>query len=353
MDAMISDWIARNIRDELFPGAVVALGIGERTIFTQAYGTLDTLTPATLHTQYDMASVSKMLATTMSALILMERGALSLADTLGKFYRAPGDKLDITIEHLMTHTSGMSTFRIDEALGRRGYSLADAVRATLERPLLWRPGHQTAYSCNGYIVLGDILEKVSAMPLDKLARTLVFGPLAMRNTGFAPATGVCAPTGWDPDTRRYVCGIQYDRNSRYMRGVAGNAGVFSTVGDLTRFAGMLAARGSFCGVTLLSEAAFREATRCRTPHCAERWGLGFLLRDGKNALGQQFPDTAFGHTGSTGTGIFVDAEKGFFTVELTNRLFYGRDDARILAFRRRFNDLACEALCRVEEGGDV
>lgn len=346
MFSEVSAWVEQNISEELFPGAVICLGSMCHLRCMRAFGTLDGERPVTLDTKYDMASVSKVAATTMVALRMLQDGALHLRDTVGSFFPAAEDKRGITVEQLMTHTSGIPTFRIDEALNRRGYTLEEAIAATLDTPLHAKPGEETEYSCNGYIVLGGILERVGAMPLDRLARRLVFEPLQMMDTGYAPIDGVCAPTGWDPDSGAHVCGIHYDRNARYMRGVAGNAGVFSTIKDMARMAEMLAGGGRFRGETFLSPEMFGEAVRCRTPSCAQHWGLGLMLSDGKNAMGTAFPPHAFGHTGSTGTSICVDAERGYYVVALTNRLFYGRDDQRILAFRRRLHDLGYAALQR-------
>ena len=289
---------------------------------------------------YDLASLTKVVSTTMIALRLLDRGALSLSDTIGRFLAAPEDKTDITLLDLLRHTGGFAAhIRLDRTMPRGG-AVEPAAAALLDAPLEYPPGAKVVYSCLGFIVLGAVLEKIGGASLDRLARELVFDPLEMHDTGYKPLEWTdrerIAPTEWDAESGAYVHGEVHDENARFLGGVSANAGLFSTAADLGRFAAMLA-RG---GEGFLERHTLESATRDRTPGMATGRGLGFQLYrpSSGSVIGDALGEGAYGHTGFTGTSLFVSPRHGAFAILLTNRVHYGRDLSVMPDYRARFHE---------------
>ena len=287
---------------------------------------------ANIKTRFDLASLTKVVSTAMLALLAIEEGNLTLYDRVARFFEAPADKGDITILELMTHTGGFTpSFHLWEITD----APEDAAGCILRYPLAAKPDGTPRYSCMGFILLGKILEKVYGTPLNTLAQSRVFEPLGMRQTGYNPSGGNIAPTEIDPATGAALCGVVHDENARFLRGVSGNAGVFSDIGDMVRFASMLA----MAGKGLLSPATLRMATHNYTPCYDVHRGLGFhLAGTPENFLGDLFPAASFGHTGFTGTSLAVDPESGLYAVLLTNRVHPTRENEKHIRFRRCFHN---------------
>lgn len=323
----INSHLAAGVQSGAYPSATLAVGIGNRTLLKLCAG------DATLQTRFDMASLTKVVSTTMLSLLSIESGRLTLADTLSMHFDAPPDKAAITVEQLLTHTAGfLPHIPLEDSLT----DPADVLSFLLSHPLAAPPDGTPRYSCMGFIVLGKLLECIWGAPLDVLAARHVFAPLGMHSTGYLPTgdniakTEICAATG------RAFQGIVHDENARFQGGISGNAGVFSDISDMCTFASMLATGGS----TFLSPAMLDAATRNRTKgHDAHR-GLGFHLGGIPGSFfGDLFPDTAFGHTGFTGTSLVVDKHSGLFVVLLTNRVYPTRDNDRHLRHRRALHNL--------------
>ncbi len=331
---LLEKLIRSGMDDGAFPSAAAAVGMGDHLLAESCAGRLSLPDgPYTdFNTRYDMASVTKILAPTMLALLAVERGALTLIDTVGRFFDAPEDKRDISVLQLMTHTGGF-TPHFD--LRAEAKNPADALTAILRHPLAGTPGDMPRYSCMGYIVLGKMLEKVYGMPLDEAARAHVFAPLNMAHTSYLPEGGNIAATETDPETGVALAGVVHDENARFLGGVSANAGVFSDLRDMETFAIMLAQGGG----GFLSPATLRTALRNRTPGCDQHRGLGFQLGGTWGCfLGELTPPEAFGHTGFTGTSLTVDPGTGFWAVLLTNRVHPSRENLKILRFRRAFHN---------------
>lgn len=326
----LSKLLAEGLAQGAFPSAVAAVG---RCGVMPSIGTAG---PVNIHTRYDMASMSKIMGPTMLALRALEAGSLSLDDPLSKFFDAPADKADITVFQLMTHTGGFTpAFWLFEETD----DPADAAGCILRHPLEARPDGTPRYSCMGYILLGKILEQVYAGPLDAIARVNVFSPLGMVNTGYCPVGDNIAPTERDPQTGIALCGVVHDENARFLRGVSGNAGVFSDIADCVRLAAMLATGGS----QYLSAETLRSAIHNYTPGKEAHRGLGFHLGGiAGTFMGSRFPASAFGHTGFTGTSLVIDPQTGLYAVLLTNSVHVRRQNEALFAFRRRFHDLIYE-----------
>ena len=341
---MVEEGIWRNV----FPSAALAVGAGNRILAHGAWGRAGqggASVPATEETLYDLASLSKVVGTSMVALKMLEGGRLRLSDRLGDFFDAPADKKDVTVFQLMTHTGGISPFFF---LSREDSGPDGAAAAILKHPLAAEPGTKTIYSCMGYILLGKILERIGGVPLDRLARELVFRPLGMERTGYCPAAGQAfAATEYDPASGACLSGVVHDENARFLAGVSGNAGVFSTLTDMERFASMLACGGA----GYLTRRTLALAVKNYTPGMAQNRGLGFQLQGaGAEFMGSRFGGRSFGHTGFTGTSLVIDPGNDLFAVLLTNRVCPSRENSRILKFRGALHDCVAKeyAVLRAE-----
>lgn len=322
------DLVRQGLADGAYPAAALAIGRGSQTLVTECFGNCRE------ETLFDLASLSKVVSTTMVALRFLEEGRLALTDRVADFFpQTPEDKQAITVFHLMTHTSGISPFFF---LSREARGPEGALEAILNRPLVQAVGKGPIYSCMGYILLGKILEKVGGAPLDALAREFVFAPMGMAHTTYHPQ-GDVAPTELDSATGKLIQGVVHDENARFLRGISGNAGVFSNIGDMRIFAAMLSQGGS----PLLMPRTLAIALENRTPQGPEHRGLGFQLAGSEGCfLATQLGNRAFGHTGFTGTSIAVTPDTGLCVVLLTNRVCPSRENTALIPLRRQIHDTA-------------
>lgn len=346
--------VRQGIKTRAFPSASVAIGKGNEIYSLAVYGDASTYphrVPADVNTLYDMASLTKLMATTFVALKLVEQRQICLSDTLSDYYDTPPDKSNITILQLMTHTSGIPAhFMLDGMID----CPEQAAQKILDSKLVAVPGTEVVYSCMGYILLGQLLERVAGESLDVLAENTVFKPLRMYRTGFLPHDANIAATEWNEAMGCYLHGIVHDENARALCGVSGNAGVFSTIGDTARFAAMLSMRGR-TGRTdhagkewFISPEIFEKAVTNHTTGLSESRGLGFKLSDDRiGEFDDQFSSGSYGHTGYTGTSIRVDAKTGIYAVLLTNRVHFGRDNTQIISIRRDFHNSVISEASRI------
>ena len=295
--------------------------------------------PVDFDTLYDMASVSKMMSTTMVALRMMEDGKFSLYDSLWRYFDNCGNFRDVEIRHLMTHSSGISPHL---PLYSMGITPDDSVRAILDSKPVCGIGEKVNYSCMGYIVLQTILEKIADKPLNELADDLVFRPLGMETACYCPKSDNVAATEYSPHNHYYICGHVHDENAHFRGGVSGNAGVFASLGDCIKFAAMLSGRGTSDGTVYLGWHTFDLATTTYTKHLGESRGLGFVIHGGElSASGELMSPDSYGHNGYTGTSIYVDGRTGIYIILLTNSVHYGRDNrAPFFRARRIFHNIA-------------
>lgn len=322
--------VRQGLESGAYPAAALAIGARDQILAKECYGA------CCENTLFDLASLSKVVSTTMVALRFLEMGTLKLTDRVADFFpETPSDKRRISIFHLMTHTSGISPFFL---LSKAARNPEDAIRAILERPLVQEVGAGPIYSCMGYILLGKILEIVGGAPLDALAQKWVFAPMDMVHTGYHPS-GDVAPTERDTSTGRLIQGVVHDENARFLQGISGNAGVFSDIGDMSRFAAVL----SCGGAPLLKPETLAMALKNRTPQGPEYRGLGFHLAGSEKCfLGTKLGVNAFGHTGFTGTSLAVDPDSGLWVVLLTNRVCPSRENVALHPLRRQIHDTAAQ-----------
>ena len=331
--------VTRAVAEGCAPCAAIAVGVREQLLVKMVCGnarTVGGMVPAGEDTRYDMASLTKLLVPTMTALKLLEEGRLTLSDTLGDWFGAlvPPGRRAVTVFQLMTHTGGFLphiSLRDECPAGPEG-----ALAAIFRSPPACPPGEQVHYSCLGYIVLGKLLELAGGAPLDQLARRYVFEPLGMEHTGYRPAGGDFAATEL-VDGGSCLSGVVHDENARFLGGVSGNAGVFSDLGDMVRFASMLACGGTCGGKRYLSPATLRAAGRNYTPGMEEHRGLGFHLPGPGSFHGDLFPPESIGFTG---TSLIVDPASGLYVVLLSNRVHPTRENVKFIRVRRTVHNAA-------------
>jgi uncharacterized protein YbbC (DUF1343 family)/CubicO group peptidase (beta-lactamase class C family) len=317
------------------PGAVVLVGRGDRVFYREAIGDR-ALVPAreamTTDTIFDVASLTKVVATTTSIVMLIERGRLGLDDPVAAHIPEFGryGKQRITIRQLMTHTSGL---RPDLDLAREFEGSDAAIRTACDEVPVAAPGQRFIYSDINFFLLGEVVRRVSGEPLDRFAATNIFQPLGMRDTMFLPPeslrpriapTESCTRLGWPcrPDTGTMLRGVVHDPTARRMGGVAGHAGLFSTADDLSRFCRMLLGGGWLGGVRVLSPLGVALMTHAATASgFAQVRALGWDI-DSRYASnrGDLFPIGSFGHTGWTGTSLWMDPVTGLYVIFLSNRV---------------------------------
>ncbi len=356
--ARIDELVADAIAAKALPGAVVLVGRGDQTVYEQAYGfraTVPSQEPMTLDTVFDLASLTKVVATTTAVMTLIEQGRVRLNDPVATF--VPGferyGKSAITVRHLLMHVSGL---RPDVDLHPwTGYDAAIAL-AVDEVPTA-APGEQFVYSDINFFLLGDIVTRVTGQSLNAYLRRAVFAPLGMRDTGFLPPAALgprIAPTERCAEQDAWPCkrpdapplrGVVHDPTARRMGGIAGHAGLFSTARDLKRFARMLIDGGELDGVRVLSPATIaRMITPTPLPANAGTRGLGWDIDTSFSSnRGDLFPIGSYGHTGFTGTSIWIDPASKSYVIFLSSRLHPdGVGDVGVL--RSRIATVAAAAL---------
>jgi serine-type D-Ala-D-Ala carboxypeptidase len=330
-----------------FPGAALAVGRWGQTVIEQGIGYLDwglgapSVDPDL--TIYDLASLTKVVATTTAVMLLVEDGKMELDAPVSRYVPAfsGGARDRVTIRHLLAHNSGLPagaglpTHSPDMALGR-----------AISVPLVRAPGAAVEYSDVGFIVLFAAAEQAAGEPIPNLLQRRVFGPLGMTSTSFYPGgpdCHRCAPTGQRRDGTVHR-GVVHDPMAGALGGVAGNAGLFSTAHDLAHFAAMMASGGQLDGVRILSPATIVEFSR-RQPGAGTRaLGWDTPAANGAGAAGIKISPRAFGHTGFTGTSLWIDPDRGTWTVLLANRTHQPRASNQIQAVRRTVHDWVATAV---------
>jgi uncharacterized protein YbbC (DUF1343 family)/CubicO group peptidase (beta-lactamase class C family) len=320
------------------PGAVLIVGQGDQILHRKVLGWRATVPHPELMTSdtiFDIASLTKVVATTPSVLRLWEMGKVDLNAPLGRYlkeFNTPAFQ-DVTIARLLTHSAGMPDLPSRDAMAK---GFPDAARLQARAGLSVAPGTTFLYSDTGFILLGELVRRVSGEPLDRFAQRNFYTPLGMRDTAFAP------PQSWQKriapteivNAHGPLRGVVHDGNARLLHGVAGHAGVFSTATDLSRYCRMLLSGGALGGKRYLKEATVRAMF---SPHVIGETtrGLGWdIASPYSRTLGAYFPLGSVGHTGFTGTAIWMDPPSQVYMILLTNRVHpYGKGD--VAELRRR------------------
>jgi uncharacterized protein YbbC (DUF1343 family)/CubicO group peptidase (beta-lactamase class C family) len=362
VDSRRLDGIETLVRDAIaekkLPGAVVLVGRRDRVLYQKAIGhraLVPAPEPMTIDTIFDVASLTKVVATTTSVMVLVEQGKIRLSDRVASY--VPGferySKGDITIRHLLTHVSGL---RPDVDLADMWTGSEKAVALAIEEVPTARPGERFVYSDINFFLLGDIVRRVSGVPLDRFARDRIFEPLGMKDTMFSPHASLmpriapterCTPYGWPCQglDMSMLRGVVHDPTARRMGGVAGHAGLFSTASDLATFCRMLLGGGLHDGTRILSPLAVEKMTGPAGPELeANTRGLGWDIDSTFSSnRGELLPIGSFGHTGFTGTSIWIDPSTEMFVIFLSNRVHPdGKGD--VTPLRARVATVAASAI---------
>jgi uncharacterized protein YbbC (DUF1343 family)/CubicO group peptidase (beta-lactamase class C family) len=363
--AAIAPLVDAAIQRRELPGAVVLVGRGDRIVYKHAFGSravAPSPEPLTDDTIFDLASLTKVVATTTSVMQLVEQGRIRLRDPVAQFipeFAAHG-KNSITILHLLTHTSGLPP---DLPLEVEFSGADEAIRRSNDLTPASQPGEKFVYSDINFFLLGDIVRRVSGERLDRYAKAHIFDPLAMDDTMFLPPASLqpriapterCRPLSWpcsDP-AAPFLRGIVHDPTARRMGAVAGHAGLFSTAADLSRFCRMLLDGGRLDAARILSPATIDRMTQPSTPAgMKDVRGLGWDIDSTYSSnRGDLFPaGSTFGHTGFTGTSLWLDPRTKSYVVFLSNRVHPdGKGD--VTALRGKVATIAAAALSRMWGG---
>jgi CubicO group peptidase (beta-lactamase class C family) len=352
--ASIDRIVARGIKAGGYPGASVVVGRKGYAVFQKGFGKLGwTISSPRVSADksiYDLASLTKVVGTTTAAMVLFDQGRLDLDAPVSTYLPAfsGGWKDSVTVRQLLTHRSGLPAGR---DLWRIARTADEARAAVLATNLECRPGQCYIYSDLGADVLGFVVEAIAGESLDNFLHDKVFEPLGMTDTFFRPADSLTyriAPTEIAPPRGYPLQGQVHDENAYALGGVAGHAGLFSTAADLSIFAQMMLNGGEYNGVRILSDTTVALFTR----RAAGTRALGWDTADGGGGSGRFLDSHAYGHTGYTGTSIWIDPERQMFVLLLTNRVHAARArrPAKVISDVRA--DLADAAAAAVVDNPD-
>ena len=339
------------------PGAVAIAGTRDTVTWEHAAGRLSydaAAAPVSLDTIYDLASLTKVIVTTPLVMLLSERGQLDL-DTPVEAYLPEftgGGKSRVTAADLMAHCGGLLWWtdlyrqcpgRSAEQVGR---CFIDRICA---RPLDYAPRTRTVYSDLGFILLGTVLERLTQTSLDRLAAAEIFAPLGMNEVRYNPSATLqhrIAPTEDDPRRGGVLRGVVHDENAYALGGVAPHAGLFATARSLVPFAQMWLDGGSADGRRLFRRAAVQHFTRRANRVSGSSRALGWDTPAPGGSCGVRFSAASFGHTGFTGTSLWIDPAADLFVILLTNRVHPTRENPRLTSLRPAFHDALVDSLTR-------
>lgn len=322
--ASIDVMLDNAIRRGLISGGVVVVGNHTGQLYSTAQGRLYPETNAPLltdRTLFDTASLTKVIATAPAIMKLLEQGKINLLDSLTRWFPEfeDTDREEITILNLLTHTSGMNDVEIAS-----NDPLKNLIEKAITQSHTSLPGNRFRYADINFILLGELVKRATNMPLDRFCAEYIYAPIGMAETAFLPQAGfnVIAPTaGYN---RMLTAGVVQDMNARRFGGVAGHAGLFSNASDLNRFATMILNRGNYNGIRAFPERVIIQMT---SPYFYNNSrvirGLGWDINSPfSSPRGNHFSDMSFGHTGYSGSSIWIDPEQDLYVILLTVRLDY-------------------------------
>lgn len=343
--------ITQAIADSAFPGAVLLVAKDGVVVHEQAYGRMTyhpTAVPLTTDAIFDLASVTKVIATTSAVMRLVDEKKISLSDPVVKYIPEFGQqgKDKITLYNLMVHNSGLQAWR-------KYYEICDSPQCVLDSifaaPLVYTTGDSTIYSDLGLITMGKIIERVTKTSLDKYVDSVFFKPLGMKNTMYNPPSSLwhrVVPTEIDSfwkKTYKAVKGRVHDENAATLGGVSGHAGLFSTAGDLVKILQMELNGGMYGGKRYVQEETIKQFTSRQSEKSSR--GIGWDTKSSDASFsGKYTSKKTFLHTGFTGTSVVVDPEKNIIIIFLTNRVYPSRNSSKIFRVRPAVHNAIYEAL---------
>ncbi|HLX11349.1 MAG TPA: serine hydrolase, partial [Bacteroidota bacterium] len=342
--------VTRAIRDGAFPGAQLLVAKDGSIVYDRSFGRYEYSTASSVvtnSTMYDLASLTKVVATTSAVMKLYEEGRLGFEDKITKFIPEFGvkGKQNVFVRNLLLHNGGLPAFKRLYLTCKSPQEVLDSVYAT---ELIYQPGDSTVYSDFDFILLGKIIEKISGQPLDQYVGHSFFEPLGMSHTMYVPPALLldhCAPTEYDSVFRKtLVQGVVHDENAYALGGVSGHAGLFSTASDLAILMQMLMNGGSYGGKQFLKPETIHLFTSKQTGQSTRALGWDTKTMTGYSTAGSLFSEKSFGHTGFTGTSIWADPTRNVFVIFLTNRVYPTRTNTKIASIRPLVHDQVIRAL---------
>lgn len=344
--------VQRGLKAGGYPGAAVVVGRKGAAVWQKGFGNLSWSSVSGAvdpdRTIYDVASLSKVIGTTTAVMVLYDEKKIDLDAPVFRYLPAfsGGMKDQVTVRELLTHRSGLPAGR---DLWRHARSPQEARDMVLSTPLEYKPNSGYIYSDLGADILGMIVEEISGERLDIFLTKRVFGPLGMHDTFYRPADSLryrIAPTEVTPPRGYPLRGEVHDENAYALGGIAGHAGLFSTAADLSIFAQMMLNHGTYDGVQVITDSTVSLFTHRAAGHRA----LGWDTADGDYGSGRYLTERAYGHTGYTGTSIWIDPDREMFVVLLTNRVHAAKAQrpAKIISDVR--SDLSDAAVLAVMDG---
>lgn len=335
--------ITEAISEKVFPGAALLVWKDDNILLEKYYGrktyeiNSDKISEKTL---FDLASLTKVVATTTAVMICVDRNLFSLDDKVIKHLPGFGvnSKENITIKNLLLHNSGLPAWK---KFYGRGLDKETVLEEIFYSALEYKTGTKTVYSDLGIITLGKIVEKVTGLSLDAFCKKEIFETLEMKSTFFNPdetLKSFCAPTELDNYWRnRLIQGEVHDETAAILDGVAGHAGLFSNVKDLSNFMSMMMNKGVYKNQRIIKAETIKTFTKKQSQQSSR--GLGWDTKSEKgSSAGNLFGSGSFGHTGFTGTSIWADPERNLLVVFLTNRVYPSRENTKIISFRPKLHD---------------
>ena len=342
------------IEDKSFPGAVVLVWKDGKTIYEKSFGnyTYDSSSPKVkTNTLFDLASLTKVVATTTAAMICYDRKLFSLDDEVVKYIPEFGinGKENITIMNLLIHNSGLPAWK---KFYGRNLNYDDVINEIYSSELEYKTGEKTVYSDLGIITLGKIIEKVTGKSLDNFCEDEIFNPLKMVSTFYTPDDSLkklCAPTETDSYWRmKTLQGEVHDETSAMLNGVAGHAGLFSTAGDLAKLMSVLLNNGKINQKIFIQQNTIELFTKRVSDESTRAIGWDTKSDSGSSA-GNYFSKNSFGHTGYTGTSIWADPDRNLFVIFLTNRVFPTRENTKIQKVRPQLHNAVIKSIEKFDE----
>lgn len=340
----VEKFINESIANSSFPGAVLLVGNRDSIIYQKAFGhfTYDKNSQeVSTSTIYDLASLTKVIATTTAIMLLVDRKMISLDDKVITYipeFRDNG-KDGITIRNLLKHNSGLPAWKKFYPDKKNKQEVIDDICKTKPE---FMPGTKTLYSDLGFIILGIIIEKISGISLDNFCAKEIFEPLQMKRTYYKPDKNLkpeIAPTEIDNYWRkRLIQGEVHDETASIMDGVSGHAGLFSTSGDLYKLVKVLLNGGMNSDQKYISSSTLKTFLNRESKSEIRLLGWDAKSKTGSSA-GQYFGESSFGHTGFTGTSVWGNSEQNLIVVFLTNRVYPSRENKKINKVRQELHDL--------------
>ncbi|HUX93609.1 MAG TPA: serine hydrolase [Ignavibacteriaceae bacterium] len=351
--ADVDNIIETAISDSSFPGAVLLVQMNGKIIHEKAYGHY-TYDPASgnisLNSMFDLASCTKVVATTTAAMICFDRGLFNIDDKVSEFLPqfAKNGKENITIKNLLVHDSGLppdiKSYKIYNPNENKTNEIMNEI---YNDSLSYPTGTKSVYSDLNFIILGKIIEKVTGVSLDKFCYKNIFKPLKMKSTMFNPPSSLMnriVPTEIDNYWRfRLIRGTVHDETAQLLGGVAGHAGLFSTAGDIAKLLQMLLQKGRYKGRNYIKKSTVEMFTKKQSDISSRALGWDTKSPEYSSA-GHLFSSLSYGHTGFTGTSIWVDPVRKLFVVLLTNRVYPTRDNLKILKVRPLVHDAIIQSI---------